>query len=72
MVILFVKRINADESAMTQRERRYSQIMQDPQRIAEFVQACRELPRGKNTGENNTSRQRLLDFIGIAEAKMER
>jgi putative DNA methylase len=28
-----------------------------------YVEACRNLPRGKNTAENDTPRQRLFDFI---------
>lgn len=35
----------------------------DPDAPAGFVQACRELPRGKNAAENDTPRQRLFDFI---------
>ena len=35
----------------------------DPDAPQEFVQACRELPRGKNAAENDTPRQRLFDFI---------
>lgn len=35
----------------------------DPESPSEFVQACRELPRGKNAAENDTPRQRLFDFI---------
>jgi len=35
----------------------------DPNAPPAFVQACRELPRGKNTAENDTARQRLFDFI---------
>ena len=35
----------------------------DPDAPPEFVQACRELPRGKNAAENDTPRQRLFDFI---------
>jgi putative DNA methylase len=35
----------------------------DPDAPAEFVEACRRLPRGKNAAENDTPRQRLFDFI---------
>ena len=35
----------------------------DPDAPAEFVEACRKLPRGKNAAENDTPRQRLFDFI---------
>jgi putative DNA methylase len=35
----------------------------DPDAPPAFVQACRELPRGKNTAESDTPRQRLFDFI---------
>ena len=37
----------------------------DPDAPPEFVQACRELPRGKNAAANDTPRQRLFDFIEI-------
>ena len=35
----------------------------DPDAPAEFVQACRKLPRGKNAAANDTPRQRLFNFI---------
>jgi putative DNA methylase len=35
----------------------------DPDAPPEFVQACQELPRGKNAAEHDTPRQRLFDFI---------
>ncbi len=35
----------------------------DPDAPPEFVQACRELHRGRNAAENDTPRQRLFDFI---------
>ena len=35
----------------------------DPDAPAEFVEACRKLPRGKNAAANDTPRQRLFDFI---------
>ena len=35
----------------------------DPNAPAEFVEACKKLPRGKNAAENDTPRQRLFDFI---------
>ncbi|MDY6878342.1 MAG: DUF1156 domain-containing protein [Chloroflexota bacterium] len=35
----------------------------DPDAPPEFVQACRNLPRGKNAAENDTPRQRLFDFV---------
>ncbi len=35
----------------------------DPEAPPEFVEACRQLPRGKNAAENDTPRQRLFDFI---------
>ena len=35
----------------------------DPDAPAEFVAACRELPKGKNAIDNDTPRQRLFDFI---------
>ena len=35
----------------------------DPDAPAEFVEACRKLPRGVNAAENDTPRQRLFDFI---------
>lgn len=34
-----------------------------PEASAEFVEACRNLPRGKNAADNDTPRQRLFDFI---------
>jgi len=35
----------------------------DPDAPAEFVEACRNLPRGKNAAADDTPRQRLFDFI---------
>lgn len=35
----------------------------DPGAPPEFVEACRNLPRGKNAAEHDTPRQRLFDFI---------
>jgi len=35
----------------------------DPAAPPEFVEACKQLPRGKNAAENDTPRQRLFDFI---------
>ncbi len=35
----------------------------DPDTPPEFVEACRQLPRGKNAAANDTPRQRLFDFI---------
>jgi putative DNA methylase len=35
----------------------------DPQAPQEFVQACKDLPKGKNAIANDTPRQRLFDFI---------
>ncbi len=35
----------------------------DPEAPAEFVEACRNLPRGKNAAADDTPRQRLFDFI---------
>ena len=35
----------------------------DPDAPAEFVEACRKLPRGKNAAADDTPRQRLFDFI---------
>jgi putative DNA methylase len=35
----------------------------DPEAPADFVAACRALPRGKNAAANDTPRQRLFDFI---------
>ncbi len=35
----------------------------DPNAPPEFVQACRQLPKGKNATANDTPRQRLFDFI---------
>lgn len=35
----------------------------DPDAPAEFMAACRKLPRGKNAAANDTPRQRLFDFI---------
>ncbi|MCA9964438.1 MAG: DUF1156 domain-containing protein, partial [Anaerolineales bacterium] len=35
----------------------------DPQAPPAFVQACRNLPKGKNATANDTPRQRLFDFI---------
>lgn len=35
----------------------------DPNAPPAFVQACRELPKGKNATVNDTPRQRLFDFI---------
>lgn len=37
----------------------------DPEAPAEFVDACRKLPRGKNATINDTPRQRLFDFIEL-------
>ncbi len=35
----------------------------DPAAPADFIAACRALPRGKNAAESDTPRQRLFDFI---------
>ena len=35
----------------------------DPDAPAEFVEACRNLPRGANAADNDTPRMRLFDFI---------
>ena len=34
-----------------------------PDAPREFVEACQRLPRGQNAAENDTPRQRLLDFV---------
>ncbi len=35
----------------------------DPEAPPEFVEACKQLPRGKNAAANDTPRQKLFDFI---------
>jgi putative DNA methylase len=35
----------------------------DPHAPADYVEACRNLPAGKNTADHDTPRQRLFDFI---------
>ena len=35
----------------------------DPEAPPAYVEACRNLPRGKNAAESDTPRQRLFDFI---------
>jgi putative DNA methylase len=35
----------------------------DPEAPPEFVEACKQLPSGKNSAANDTPRQRLFDFI---------
>lgn len=35
----------------------------DPDALPEFVEACRQLPKGKNATANDTPRRRLFDFI---------
>lgn len=44
----------------------FTSLVDDPDNInapAEFVDACKKLPKGKNAVENDTPRQRLFDFI---------
>lgn len=35
----------------------------DPEAPSDFVQACKNLPRGRNSADHDTPRQRLFDFI---------